>query len=171
MVITALVIGVLTWLHVFCAMGWFGGDLVLMVALDPKLGKLSPSAKRELVTRVFPGINTLEVGFAGATVTFGLLLAYAITGGNLAMLSPAGSWGFAVTVGATLALTAFLLEVTVHSPAVRRVIELARKTDGEKPSTIEPETSKYERRSELAETTIIALLFLAFTCMIAAGQL
>lgn len=152
-------------------MGWFGGDLVLMLGFDSSLGRLSPSAKGEVVTRLTPAINRLEMVFAGATVTFGLLLVYAMTGGDLAMLSPSSSWGLAVSVGATLGFIAFLLEVAVHSPAVRRVVAITaeRGTEGQPSST--DEASRYERRAEVAETGILLLLFLVFTCMVTAGQI
>ena len=168
---SALVIGALTWLHVLGAMGWFGGDLVLMIGLDPRLGRLSPSARWELTTRILPGINVLEMAFSGTTVTFGLLLLIAVTNGNASVLSPSNSWGLAVTVGAALAFVAFLLEVGVHSPAVRRMIATSKALGQQSFESMPAEISKHARRSEMAETVIVVLLFAAFTCMIASGQL
>lgn len=166
----ALVTGVLTWLHVFCAMGWFGGDLVFMLGFDPRLGSLSSPTRGEILSNVLPGLNRLEQAFAGGTVVFGLLLLYDITGGDMSMLSPSSSWGLAVSIGATLGFIAFLLETGVHSPAVRRVIAIAResRTEDQRPGD---EMSRHERRAEIAEIVILLLLFTTFTCMIAAGQL
>jgi len=171
LVVSAIVVGVLTWLHVFCAVGWFGGDLVMMMGLDPKLGGLSPAARSEVITRVFPGLNRLEMVFAGSTVAFGFFLLLSIAGGDPSVLSPTTSWGLAITVGAPLGLIAFLLEVAVHSPATRKVIAFETRGGAQgDPSHVE-QASRYERRAETAEKAILVLLLVAFTFMVAAGQL
>jgi uncharacterized membrane protein len=168
---STLILGVLAWFHILSAIGWFGGDIVLIFGMEPKLGKLSPATRGELVTTLFPRLNRLEMIFATATVVFGLLFAYEVTGGDLAMLSPSTPWGLAITVGATLGLVAFLLEVVVDYPSEKKVIAIMKEMRANNKLVPPAELSKYHERSEVAETAVLILLFTALGFMVAAGTL
>ena len=166
-----LILGILTWFHILSAIGWFGGDIVLLIGMEPKFGMLSPAARGELMTTLFPRLNKLELVFATGTVLFGPLLAYETAGGNLAMLSPSTSWGLAITAGATLGLVAFLLEVLVDYPSEKKVIAIMRQMNAENQSVPPAELSKYHERSEYAETAVLLLLFVSLAFMVASGLL
>ncbi len=170
-VTTILILGILAWFHILSAIGWFGGDIVLLIGMEPKLGKLSPATRGELVTTLFPRLNRLEMIFATSTVLFGLLYAYALTGGNLTMLSPATSWGLAITVGATLGFIAFLLEAVVDYPAEKKVIAIMKEMQANNQLAPPAELSKYHERSEFAETAVLILLFTSLSFMVASGML
>ena len=166
---STLLLGVLAWFHIFSAIGWFGGDLMLLVGMEPMLGKLAPATRREFMTTVFPRLYRLDALFSTSTVLFGLLFAYEYTGGDLSMLSPSTSWGLAITVGATLGLLAFLLEVLVDFPSERKVIAIMKtmSADGAAPADL----TRYQRRGEFAEIAVVVLLFAALVFMVAAGQI
>jgi uncharacterized membrane protein len=166
---STLFLGVLLWLHVFSAIGWLGGDLVLLIGMEPRLGKLSPAARSELTTNLFPRLNRLEMTFATATILFGFFSAYEFTGGDLAMLSPATPWGLAITVGAALGLAAFLLEVVVEYPSENKVIAITRQMLADGKTEPPPELSKYHERSEFAEAGVLVLLLVALAFMVASG--
>ena len=168
---STLILGILAWFHILSAIGWFGGDLVLIFGMEPKLGKLSPATRSELVTTLFPRLNRLEMIFATATVVFGLLFAYELTGGDLAMFSPATPWGLAITVGATLGFVAFLLEVVVDYPSEKKVIAIMKEMRANNQSVPPAELSKYHERSELAEMAVLVLLFTTLAFMVAAATL
>ena len=166
---STLILGILAWFHVLSAIGWFGGDIVLLIGMEPKLGKLSPATRGELTTTLFPRLNRLELVFATGTVLFGLLFAYEFTGGNLTMLSPATPWGLAITVGATLGFVAFLLEVIVDYPAEKKVIAIMTEMRANDQLVPPAELSKYHERSEFAETAVLILLFTSLAFMVASG--
>ncbi len=166
-----LILGILSWFHVFSAIGWFGGDIVLLLGMEPKLGKLSPATRNELMMTLFPRLNRLEMIFATATVFFGLVFAYESTGGDLAMLSPGTPWGLAITAGAALGFVAFLLEVAVDYPSEKRVIAIMAEMRARNSDAAPPELAKYHERSEHAELAVLILLFTALVFMVAAGQL
>lgn len=166
---STLILGVLAWFHVLSAIGWLGGDLVLLIGMEPRLGKLSPAARSELTTTLLPRLNRLEMTFATATVLFGVVFAYGLTGGDLAMLSPTTTWGLAITVGATLGFAAYLLEVIVEYPSENRVIAITRQMRASNQTDPPPELSKYHERSELAEAGVLILLLAALAFMVASG--
>lgn len=145
--------------------------MVLLIGMEPRLGKLSPATRSELITTVFPRLIRLETIFAGGTVLFGLLFAYGYTGGDLAMLSPATSWGLAITVGATLGFVAFLLEVLVESPSENKVVAIMKEMRASDRSVPPAEMSKYHERSEFAEVAVLILLLTALAFMVASGML
>jgi len=168
---STLILGVLAWFHILSAIGWFGSDIVLLIGMEPKLGKLSPATRGEMITTLFQRLHRLELIFATGTVLFGLFFAYELTGGNLTMLSPATPWGLAITVGATLGFVAFLLEVVVDYPAEKKVIAITKEMRANNQSVPPAELSKYHERSEFAETAVLILLFTSLVFMVAAGQL
>jgi len=167
---SALVVGILAWLHILSAIGWLGSDIVLLIGMEPRLGKLSAAARDEFTTTVSPRINKMEMFFASATILFGLLFLYEFTGGDLSLISPSTQWGLAIMAGATLGFVAFLLEAFVDYPAEKMIIEIVRdmRANNRAPP---PELSKYHERSEMVEIAVIILLFAAVTFMVAAGQL
>jgi uncharacterized membrane protein len=168
---STLILGILAWFHVLSAIGWFGGDMVLLFGMEPRLGKLSPATRSELVTTLFPRLNKLEMFFASATVVFGLLFAYELTGGDLATFSPRTPWGLAITAGATLGLIAFLLEVIVDYPSEKKVIAIMTEMRANNQTLPPVELSKYHERSELAEMAVLVLLFTTLAFMVAAATL
>ena len=166
---STLILGILAWFHVLSAIGWFGGDIVLLIGMEPKFGKLSPATRGELMTTLFPRLNRLEMIFASGTVAFGVLYAYEFTGGNLTILSPTTSWGLAITAGATLGFVAFLLEVVVDYPAEKKVIAIMTEMRANNQLVPPAELSKYHERSEFAESAVLILLFAALAFMVASG--
>lgn len=166
---STLILGILAWFHILCAIGWFGGDIVLLIGMEPELGKLSPATRSDLMTTLFPRLNRLEMIFATGTVLFGLLFAYEFTGGNMALLSPTTTWGLAITVGATLGFAAFLLEVIVDYPSEKKVIAIMKEMRNKNQLLPPAELSKYYERSELAESAVLILLFTSLVFMVSSG--
>jgi hypothetical protein len=168
---STLVLGLLAWFHILSAIGWLGTDITLLLGVEPGLDRLTPAAKDELMTTIFPRLNRLEMIFASATVLFGLLFAYEFTGGDLTLLSPAKPWGLTITVGATLGFVAFLLEALVEYPSEKRVIEIVRELRAKNQLAPTAELSRYHERSEFAEVAVLILLLATLTFMVASATL
>jgi len=49
-----IVVGTLTWFHIFSVIGWSGAALTFLVTIKPSLAKFSPQASSEFSLKVIP---------------------------------------------------------------------------------------------------------------------
>jgi hypothetical protein len=97
------VVAVLTWLHVFSVVGWFGSFLYLLLVLFPLIGKMSPPARGEMMVKLLPSHALFTVIFGTMTVVFGGALYLMMRGGA----SP--TWFTFIWIGIGFALVAYVL--------------------------------------------------------------
>lgn len=166
----SLVIAVLTWLHIFSAMGWMGAAMVFGMVLGPLLPTFNPATRGELVVKLFPRYVRYAEGFSVMTVIFGFALAMGISGGDFSMFSPTTTWGLFITSGATLAIIALVIAFAVIAPTVQKLVRLtedAMKNPGPPP----PELHKTSARLKSSATVALVVLTLVLVCMVAAAAL
>lgn len=94
---------VLTWFHIFSAVGWFGSFLYLLLVLFPLLGKMSPSGRGELMVKLLPPHARFTVIFGTLTVVFGGALFLAMRAGE------SSAWLAYIETGIVFAFVAYVL--------------------------------------------------------------
>ncbi|PSN83923.1 hypothetical protein B9Q02_10050 [Candidatus Marsarchaeota G1 archaeon BE_D] len=70
------------WLHVFFAVGWIGGALLMTLVLEQSFRTLSPSTVAEFTNRFMPRFGVVMGVFSTLTIVFGAPLFYTMTGGR-----------------------------------------------------------------------------------------
>jgi uncharacterized membrane protein len=70
--VAPIVVTALAYFHVISAMGWLGGDLLLLSAIGPGLRSLTSTASLEFTSKVAPGMTRFFIVTSTATIIFGL---------------------------------------------------------------------------------------------------
>lgn len=161
---------VLAWAHIFSTIGWMGTAMFLVMVLSPSMLGLSPSARRELVLKLFPKFSRYVTVFATLTLVLGVFLAISKVS-TLDDLSPTNMYGLRITVGASLALAAYALGLGVGVRSARKIVKILRQA-GDGPQQTPPvEVVRLQRRMRLAATSVVFLLTLSLVFMVAASRL
>ncbi len=160
---------VLTWLHIFSVVGWFGAAMVFLMVIEPSLSRLSPQANAELVLQVFPRFVRFIQVFATLTLLSGVFLALSITGGSTARFGFGSIWGLYVSLGAFFGVVTFLLVFFLLAPSVKslgRLIIRIQQNPGHPPP---PEVHRVQERLKRGAPAAVILLSLAMVFMVAAA--
>ena len=161
----------LAWLHIFAAIGWMGTAMFLVMVLTPSMLGLSPSSRKELVLRLFPRFIRYVTVFATLAIVAGIGLTFGIASDSLASLSPTNPWGFRVTVGASLALIAYIVGLGIGVRSARKIVRLLGSVGESSQQGPQAEVVHLQRRMRLSATSVIILLIAALVFMVAASRL
>ncbi len=161
--------GVLAWLHILGAVGWLGTAMLFGIVLGPTLAKLSPSARSELVIKLFPRFLPYLQGFASFTLVMGVALALVLAQGDYSIYAPTHSFGLYISVGAGLALVALIVALGIVVPSARKVLEMT-KALAEKPGAPPNELMKASMRMRRGTTAALILLLVVLALMVAAAN-
>jgi uncharacterized membrane protein len=159
---------VLVWLHIFSAVGWFGGLLTFRLVMTPLMPKFSAPTRGELVMKLFPNFVKTVVSFAGMTGLFGILLALVLSYEEPAMFSVALP---RLTVGASLALAVFLLGLFVSLPSVNKMSKLLSEMQAKGEKQPPPEFGRLQKRVGRIANIGVAFLILTLVFMVLAAEL
>ncbi len=159
---------ILAFLHILSAMGWLGGGILFGFVIAPKFAKLSLTGSRDFFVTIQPGVIRFFQGIAGATILFGLLLLYVMTGGDFGQLTPSTSWGFDILAGMTTAIVAFVISEFLAVPSFQKLVALNRKM-GADGSNVPPELHRTARYAGMMATLSVVLLLVTLGFMVAAG--
>jgi hypothetical protein len=58
--VNQIVVGTLTWFHIFSVIGWSGAALTFLVTIKPSLAEFSPQASSEFSLKVIPKVRTVS---------------------------------------------------------------------------------------------------------------
>ena len=162
-------VDLLTWLHIFSVVGWFGAALVFMMVIEPALPKLSPQTNGELVLKVFPRFVRFVEIFASLALIFGISLALALSNGDLRLFGLGSMSGLYVTIGASFGLATYLLVFLLLGPSVmalgRLVVQMKQNPQQPPP----PQFQSVQERLKFGAPTAVLLLSLAMAFMVAAA--
>ena len=161
----------LAWLHIFAVIGWMGTAMFLVMVLTPSMLGLSPSSRKELVLRLFPRFIRYVTVFATLAIVAGIGLTFGIAVDSLASLSPTNPWGFRVTVGASLALIAYIVGLGIGVRSARKIVRLLGSVGEGSQQGPQAEVVRLQRRMRLSATSVIILLIAALVFMVAASRL
>ena len=140
--------------------------MIFGMLIGPTIGKLSPTARSELIIKLFPGFLRYVSVFALMTVIFGLALVLDIGNGNMSVFSLSTSFGLYISIGATLALITMVLAFAVVVPSARKVLRLTQEmVNNSTPPT--PELHKVSSRMRIGSAVALVLLILVLVFMVA----
>ncbi len=160
---------VLTWLHIYSAVGWMGAAMFFVILMGPLLSQLSSSTRAELILGLFPLLTRYVTVFATLTIVFGIVLAYGASK-SLDDLSPNNPYGLSITLGALVALAAFSVVHGMVLPCARRMARTLRSAQQAPEKASPADLSRMQRRMRIGSTTVLLLLALALVFMVAAGS-
>ena len=160
-----LTLSILLWLHIFSAVGWLGAAMVFAMLIGPTIGTLTPGARAEIVTKLFPKYVRYAEAFSLMTVIFGDALVLDLGNGDMSIFSMSGVYRL-ISVGAVLALLAVILAFTVVTPSARKVhrltVEMVKNS-----TTPPPELMKASVRLRVSSSVGLVLLILVLVFMVA----
>jgi len=168
--VSTLVSAVLAWLHILAAIGWMGSAMFLAMVLGPSTRELPPPSRRDLVLRLFPRFIRYVTVFATLTLVFGVLLGMVLVSDGNDVLSPSTTWGVRIIVGASLALVAYGLALSLGLRSARKILGLLEKPRQDQ-EVQAIEMAKLTRRLRLAAATVTLLLSISLIFMVAAARL
>lgn len=153
---------VLTFGHIFFAIGWLGAALVSNFTLGPLMMGFSPATRRELIMKFFPRFARIVAAFAGLTVLFGIGL-YA----DLMQDSPGMDWMRTLGIGIILAVIAFSIGVGIVLPGSLQMPKLLEETDPAAPPS--PAFGRALRRVQVGSMVSMLLLIGTLAFMVSAA--
>ena len=169
--VSSLVSAVLAWLHIFSAIGWMGSAMFLAMVLGPSTRELPPPSRRDLVLRLFPRFIRFVSSFATLTLLFGVLLGLALLSDGSDTFSPSTPWGLRITIGASLALVAYVLAMALGVRSARKILGLVQKSEQDRQEAQASELAQLTTRLRLTAVTVTLLLSVSLILMVAAARL
>lgn len=163
----SLLVDILAYGHILSAMMWLGGGILTTFVVGPNVKKLAPPAALEFNAKVIPKIVRFVEAALMSTLTFGVLLLYFVYDGSLSWVTTSNQ-GYAVMVGATIALVTAAFVFILVVPSFKKVSTLASEAlaAGKPPA---PEMMKYAMRARRGSLIGVTLLLIVVSMMVAAG--
>jgi hypothetical protein len=116
-----IVVGTLTWFHIFSVIGWSGAALTFLVTIKPSLAKFSPQASGEFILKVLPRfVRSVQI-FSILTLVFGPSLAFTMADGPPNAFDLKSPWSILIVIGASIGVTAFLVVFLVLTPTSKKL--------------------------------------------------
>ena len=168
--VSQIIVGVITWLHIVSVVGWFGAALTFLVSVKPSLAKLSPQTSSELLPKLLPRfVRTVQV-FSVLTVVFGPLLAWQMNDGAPNVFDLVSPWSIFVTCGAALGITTLLIVFLVFTPTSNKLVRLILQMKQNSQQPPPADLQKLQKRLAIIPPLGVTLLLLAEACMVTAAQ-
>ena len=165
-----IIVGTLTWFHVVSVIGWTGAALTFLVSIRPQLGRLSPQASGEFITKVFPRfVRSVQV-FTVLTLVFGPLLALAMSDGPPNEFNLVSPWSIFVTTGASIGITMFLVVFFLFTPTSKNLVRIIKQMQQNPQQPPPSELRTLQKRLSIIPPLGVTLLLSAEVFMVAAAQ-
>ncbi len=165
-----IVVGIITWLHVFSVIGWTGAALTFLISIRSSLPKLSPQASGEFVVKVMPRfVRSVQV-FTILTLIFGPSLALAMNDGPPNQFDLVSPWSISVTLGASVGIVMLFVVFLLFTPTANGIIQIVRQMQ-QNPN--QPPPAKFnvlQKRLSMIPPLGVTLLLLAEAFMVTAAQ-
>jgi len=165
-----VVTGIIMWFHVVSVIGWTGAALTFLVSIKPSLAKLSPQSSGEVVLKMMPRFERSVQVFTVLTLTFGPLLALAMSDGPPNAFDLVSPWSIFITAGACTGITMFFFVFLVFTPTVNKLVRLVREMQQNPQQPPPAELPKVQKRLAIIPPIGVSLLLLAEVFMVAAAQ-
>ncbi len=168
--VNTIIVGIVTWFHIFSVIGWTGAALTFLVSVKPALAKFSPQAGGEFMTKLLPRfVRSVQV-FSVLTVIFGPLLALSMADGPPNAFDLRSPWSLSVTAGASVGVTMLLIVFLVLTPTaakLKRVVTQMQQNPAQPPPT---ELGKLQKIMAIIPIVGVTLLLTAEVFMVTAAQ-
>ena len=168
--VNLIIVGTLTWFHIFSVIGWSGAALTFLVSIRPTVAKFSPQASGEFILKTFPRfVRSVQI-FTVMTVIFGPLLALAMADGPPNAFDLKSPWSLCVTAGASIGITTFLVVFLLLTPTASKIIRIAQGMQQNPTKQPPAELGKLQKRLAMIPPLGVTLLLSAEVFMVAAAQ-
>ena len=158
---------VLRIVHILSGAFWYGSVLFLLRFLIPSVRAVGPAGGAVMAQLNQRRLSTVLIGAGSLTVGSGIWLMLIVSGGTLGPWMQSGM-GRTLAMGASLAIIALLIGITVNAPTTRRMGALAATIAkrGGPPSPEEmAEIGRLMKRNGIATTIVATLLTLTVMAM------
>ena len=165
-----IVVGVLTWFHIFSVIGWTGAALTFLITIKPTVAKFSPQASGEFVLKVLPRFTRSVQILSALTLTFGPLLAFTMNDGPPNQFNLVSPWSICIVIGASIGITAFLVVFLLLTPTAMKLERLIQQMQ-QNPQSSPPAGLKHlQKRLAIIPPLAVTLLLSTEVFMVAAAQ-
>ena len=165
-----IVVGILTWFHIFSVIGWSGAALTFLITVKPSLAKFSPQASGEFVLKVLPRFTRSVQILSALTLTFGPLLAFTMNDGPPNQFNLVSPWSICIVIGASIGIVAFLVVFLLLTPTVGKLTRAIRQMQQNPQLPPPPELKLMQKRLSIIPPLAVTLLLTTEVFMVAAAQ-
>ncbi len=165
-----IIVGILTWFHIFSVIGWSGAALTFLITVKPTLAKFSPQASGEFFLKVLPRFARSVQILSALTLTFGPLLAFTMNDGPPNQFNLVSPWSICIVIGAAIGITAFLVVFLLLTPTARKLEHVIRKMQQNPQQPPPVELKLLQKRLSIIPPLAVTLLLLTEVFMVAAAQ-
>ena len=120
------IVVVFAWCHIFFALGWIGGALMIEMVLEPSLKSMSRGASYEFIGKFIPRVGMFMGIFSTLTIAMGPFLLLSITGGGVPNTD--GMWGLLIFTGIIIAVIVYAFGLIVLLPLSRKIENAYKKS-------------------------------------------
>jgi hypothetical protein len=168
--VNQLIVGTLTWFHIFSVIGWSGAALTFLVTIKPSLAKFSPQASGEFILKTLPRFVRAVQVFSVLTLIFGPSLAYTMADGPPNAFDLKSPWSISIVIGAAIGITAFLVVFLLLTPTAKKLTTLITKMRQTPQQPPPAQLQKLQKRLAIIPPLAVSLLLATEVFMVAAAQ-
>jgi hypothetical protein len=168
--VNTLIVGTLTWLHIFSVLGWTGAALTFLVTIKPTLAKFSPQASGEFIVKTLPRfVRSVQI-FSVLAIIFGPSLAFSMADGPPNAFDLKSPWSIFIVIGASVGVTALLVVFFVLTPTAKKLTNTIKKMQQNPQQPPPAELRRLQKRLAIIPPLAVTLLLLTEVFMVAAAQ-
>ena len=168
--VNLIIVGTLTWFHIFSVLGWSGAAITFLVTIKPSLAKFSPQSSGEFIVKVLPRfVRSVQI-FSALTLIFGPSLAFTMADGPPNAFDLKSPWSIFIVIGASVGVTAFLVVFLVLTPTAKKLVSAITKIRQNPQQPPPTELPNLQKRLATIPPLAVSLLLLAEVFMVAAAQ-
>lgn len=168
--VNQILVGILTWFHIFSVIGWSGAALTFLISIKPTVAKFSPQASGEFVLKVLPRFTRSVQILSALTLTFGPLLAFTMNDGPPNQFNLVSPWSICIVIGASIGITALLVVFLLLTPTATKLIRAIRQIQANPQQPPPAELKKLQKRLAIIPPLAVTLLLSTEVFMVAAAQ-
>jgi len=165
-----IVVGILTWFHIFSVIGWSGAALTFLITVKPTIAKFSPQASGEFIVKVMPRFTRSVQILSALTVTFGPLLAFTMNDGPPNQFNLVSPWSICIVIGASIGITALLVVFLLLTPTAGKLVRIIRQIQQNPQQPPSDELKLLQKRLAIIPPLAVTLLLSTEVFMVAAAQ-
>jgi len=165
-----IIVGTLTWFHIFSVIGWTGAALTFLITIKPTIAKFSPQASGEFILKVFPCFTRSVQILSALTLTFGPLLAFTMNDGPPNQFNLLSPWSICIVIGASIGIAALLVVFLLLTPTARKLERIIRQMQQNPQSSPPAELKNLQKHLAIIPPLAVTLLLSTEVFMVAAAQ-
>ena len=168
--VNQIIVGALTWFHVFSVIGWTGAALTFLISIKPSLARFSPQASGEFIVKTLPRfVRSVQV-FSVLAIIFGPSLAFTMADGPPNAFDLKSPWSICIVIGASIGITAILVVFFLLTPTAKKLSNLILKMQQNPQQPPPAELRHLQKRLAIIPPLAVSLLLSTEVFMVATAQ-